>query len=75
MRNNFEEEKFLPRALGQHFRQCQVLNQFESLQQHHSTNYGIVINRWSVPHIHVVCLRLQLGLGQAGKGLMHAAKC
>lgn len=32
MRNNFEEEKFLPRTLGQHLRQCQVLNQSETLQ-------------------------------------------
>ena len=32
MENNFEEEKFLPRTLGQHLRQCQVLDQSESLR-------------------------------------------
>ena len=46
MQNNFEEEKFLPRTLGQHLRQCQVLDQSETLREHHSTNYGI--NRRSV---------------------------
>ena len=48
MQNNFEEEKFFPRTLGQHLRQCQVLDQSEALREHHSTNYGIVINMWHV---------------------------
>ena len=46
VQNNFEEEKFLPRTLGQHLGQCQVLDQSESLRDHHSTDYGI--NRRSV---------------------------
>ena len=41
MQNYFEEEDFMPRTLQQHLRQCQVMDQSQTLRDHHSTNYGI----------------------------------